>query len=90
MVSGLIFLLFLLVLVDLEVAQLVALLGVSHNPQPVPEVVLLEVLLGEVLQIPERDEADGETITENLSQKYVMFMYFFPSHFGSAPDSLQV
>lgn len=53
MVSDLIFLLLLFVLVDLEVAQLVALLGVSHHPQPVPEVVLLQILLGKIFQIPE-------------------------------------
>lgn len=51
MVSALIFLLLLLILVDLEVAQFVTLLGVGHNPQPVPEVVLLQVLLGEILQV---------------------------------------
>ncbi len=59
--SGLIFLLLLLVLVDLEVAQLVALLGVGHDAQPVPEVVLLQVLLGEILQISERDDEEEET-----------------------------
>lgn len=51
--SDLILLFLLLILVDLEVAQLVALLGVSHDPQPVPEVVLLQILLGEILQVPE-------------------------------------
>ena len=44
--------LLLLILVDLEVAQLVALLGVRHHAQPVPQVVLLQVLLGQVLQVP--------------------------------------
>lgn len=53
--ESLIFLLFLFVLVDLEVAQLVALLGVRHHPQPVPEVVLLQVLLGQILQVPARN-----------------------------------
>lgn len=51
-IFGLIFLLLLLILVDLEVAQLIALLGVGYDPQPVPEVVLLQVLLGEILQVP--------------------------------------
>lgn len=69
-VSGLIFvLLLLLVLVDLEVAQLVALLGVGHDPQPVPEVVLFQILLGEVLQVPDRDEEEGETIIEILVKR---------------------
>lgn len=54
-VSDLIFLLFLFILVDLEVAQLVALLGVGHDPQPVSEVVLFQVLLSEVLQVPETE-----------------------------------
>lgn len=48
----LIFILLLLILVDLEVAQLIALLGVRYNTQPVTQVVLLEVLLGKILQIP--------------------------------------
>lgn len=63
-VSGLIFLLFLFILVDLEVAQLIALLGVGHNPQPVPEVVLLQIFLGKILQIPEKNEAQGKTIRD--------------------------
>lgn len=53
--ESLIFLLFLFVLVDLEVAEFVALLGVRHNPQPVPEVILLQVLLGQILQVPKRN-----------------------------------
>lgn len=48
----LIFILLLLVLVDLEVAQFVAFLGVSYYTQPVTQVVLLEVLFGKILQIP--------------------------------------
>lgn len=42
----------LVVLADLEVSQLVSLLVRSHHSQPVTEVVFLQVLLGEVLQIP--------------------------------------
>merc|ERR1719510_2675044 len=41
-----------LFIVDLEVSELVAVLGAGHHAQPVPQVVLLEVLLGEVLQVP--------------------------------------
>lgn len=63
-VSGLIFLFLLFILIDLEVAQLVALLGVGHDPQPVPEVVLLQILLGKILQVPERNEEEGKTIME--------------------------
>lgn len=59
--SDLILLFLLLILVDLEVAQLVALLGVSHDPQPVPEVVLLQILLGEILQVPETKEEEENT-----------------------------
>ena len=40
-----------LLIVDLEVSELVAVLGVGYNTEPVPEVVLLQVLLGEVLQV---------------------------------------
>lgn len=42
----------LVVLADLEVSQLVRLLVRGHHPQPVAEVVLLQVLLCQVLQIP--------------------------------------
>ncbi len=45
-------LLFLLVVVDLEVPELVGVLGGGHDAQPVPQVVLLEVLLGQVLEVP--------------------------------------
>lgn len=37
---------------DLEVTQLVRLLVGRHHPQPVAEVVLLQVLLRQVLQVP--------------------------------------
>lgn len=40
------------VLTDLEVAQLVRLLVGRHHPQPVPQIVLLQVLLRQVLQVP--------------------------------------
>lgn len=43
----------LIILTDLEVAQLVAFLIRRHHPQPVSQVVLLQVLLCEVLKIPE-------------------------------------
>merc|ERR1719325_437514 len=43
--------LLIVVVVDLEVSQLVAVLGVGNHTQPVPQVVLLQVLLGEVLQV---------------------------------------
>lgn len=42
----------LVVLADLEVTQLVRLLVRRHHSQPITEVVLLQVLLCEVLQIP--------------------------------------
>ncbi len=42
----------LIILTDLEVAQLVAFLIRRHHPQPVSQVVLLQVLLCEVLKIP--------------------------------------
>lgn len=43
----------LLVLIDLEVAKFIALLRISHNTQPVSEVVLLQILLSKILQVPE-------------------------------------
>lgn len=39
-------------LADLEVTQLIRLLVRRHNPEPVTQVVLLQVLLGEILQVP--------------------------------------
>ena len=39
--------------VDLEVTELVGVLGGGDHTQPVPQVVLLQVLLGQVLEIPE-------------------------------------
>merc|ERR1719461_1783400 len=38
-------------IVDLEVSELVAVLGAGDHTQPVPQVVLLQILLGEVLQV---------------------------------------
>merc|ERR1719175_354599 len=43
--------LLIVVVVDLEVSQLVAVLGVGNHTQPVPQVVLLQVLFGEVLKV---------------------------------------
>merc|ERR1719510_1966327 len=40
-----------LLIVVLEVSELVAVLGASHHTQPVPQVVLLQILLREVLQV---------------------------------------
>ena len=39
-------------LVDLEVAEVVGIFVRGNNPQPITEVVLLQVFLGKVLQIP--------------------------------------
>lgn len=39
-------------LADLEVTQLICLLVRRHHPEPVTQVVLLQVLLGEILQVP--------------------------------------
>merc|ERR1740131_618286 len=52
-VLNLLVILFLLivVVVDLEVSQLIAVLGVGNHTQPVPQVVFLQVLLGEVLKV---------------------------------------
>merc|ERR1719367_2406588 len=42
--------LLIVVVVDLEVSQLVAVLGVGNHTKPIPQVVFLQVLLGEVLR----------------------------------------
>lgn len=47
-----VFLVLVFVVVDLEIAELVGVLGRGDDAQPVAEVVLLQVLLREVLQIP--------------------------------------
>lgn len=52
----------LILLTDLEVAQLVRLLIRRHHPQPVTEVVLLQVLLGQVLQIPVGQQQSGSDL----------------------------
>lgn len=67
--DNLIFLLFLFVLIDLEVAQFVALLGVRHDPQPVPEVVLLQVLLGQILQVPARNTEPSKNMKSCWSSR---------------------
>merc|ERR1712027_224077 len=43
--------LLIVVVVDLEVSQLIAVLGVGNHTQPVPRVVFLQVLLGEVFKV---------------------------------------
>merc|ERR1712026_325093 len=47
-----VFLLVLFLVVDLEVSEFVGILGGGDHAKPVPQVVLLEVLLGQVLQVP--------------------------------------
>merc|ERR1719384_94458 len=47
-----VFFVFIILIVDLEVSELVAVLGGSNNAEPIPQVVLLQVLLGQVLQVP--------------------------------------
>jgi hypothetical protein len=39
----------------LEVSQLVSVLSIRDDPQPITQVVLLQILLGEVLQIAEQN-----------------------------------
>jgi len=41
-----------LLVVDLEVSQLIAVLGRCNNTEPISQIVLLEVLLCQVLQVP--------------------------------------
>jgi len=56
-----------LLVVDLEVSQLVGVLGGGNNSQPIPEVVLLQVLLGQVLQIPLGEWDVGGQVDLSLS-----------------------
>ena len=48
-----------LVVVDLEVLELVDLGGGRHHVEPVPDGLLLEVLLGQVLEVPVRAPSAG-------------------------------
>ena len=43
--------LFFLVVVDLEVSELIGVLRGSDYAEPVPQVVLLQVLLGQILEV---------------------------------------
>lgn len=54
------------VLADLEVAQLVRLFVGRHHPQPVAEVVLLQVLLCQVLEVPGGEETGQLTASGHL------------------------
>lgn len=64
--------LLLFILVDLEVAELVALLGVRHHTQPVTKVVFLQVLLCQILQV----SAQQETKTVSAI-KFVIVIFFY-------------
>ena len=63
--------LLLFILVDLEVAELVALLGVCHHTQPVTKVVFLQVLLCQILQV----SAQQETRTVSAVKFVIIFFY---------------
>ena len=41
-----------LIVVDLEIPQLVGILSKCNDTEPIPEVVLLQVLLSQILQVP--------------------------------------
>lgn len=62
----------LVILTDLEVPQLVRLLIASHHTQPVPQVVLLQVLLCQILQIPGA-ERQVKTKFQRLSSVLLRF-----------------
>ena len=59
--------LLIVVVVDLEVSQLVAVLGVGNHTQPVPQVVFLQVLLGQILKVTFA-EWDGRGRLEKLKK----------------------
>jgi len=39
-------------IVDVEVSKFVAVLGVGNNSEPITEVVLLQIFLGKIFQVP--------------------------------------
>ena len=43
--------LFFLVVIDLEVSELIGVLRGSNHTKPVPQVILLQVLLGQILKV---------------------------------------
>lgn len=63
----------LVLLADLEVTQLVRLLIRRHHSQPITQVVLLQVLLGEVLQIPSRERSGLDVSWSNNSFLFSAF-----------------
>ena len=63
---GLVFsLFFLLFIVDLEVPQLVSCFVTGDHTKPIPQIIFLQVLLGQVFQVPERNE---QKITDRNNQ----------------------
>lgn len=76
--------LLLFILVDLEVAELVALLGVCHHTQPVTKVVFLQVLLCQILQV----SAQQETKTVS-AVKFVIVIFFYSLNTGNIMQSMQ-
>ena len=73
--------LLLFILVDLEVAELVALLGVCHHTQPVTKVVFLQVLLCQILQVSAQQETKSPVKFEHTallaSQYFTSTVIFF-------------
>jgi hypothetical protein len=52
----------LLLVVDLEVPQLIDVFSGGHHSQPIPQIILLEVLFGQILQISLREgDVTGDT-----------------------------
>ena len=43
----------------MEVSELVSVLGVGDNTEPVPQVVLFQVLFGQILQVPLAERHSG-------------------------------
>ena len=57
-----------------EVSEFVARLGVGNNSEPVSKIVLLQVLFGEVLQIPENQK--HQIKKRRNEQRYLIIQQF--------------
>ncbi len=72
-----VFFLLFLVVVDLEVSQLVGVLGRSNHAEPIAKVVLLQVLLRQELQVTLREwNGRGLKWKKNLLQNYKISKFF--------------
>lgn len=72
--------------IDVEVAQLIGVVSRCHYTQPITEVVLLEVPLGQVLKVSLGEGNVCKRVEKHLSILEVEYTVFIP-HGGSLLDS---